>query len=96
MATVGSIFSQTVDGVKRADMFIADITQLNSNVFFELGIAFGLNKQLLIVSQEGTELPFDITAAFRVVFYRPEDTEKLEYYMRYWVKESVAQRRTNP
>ncbi|HEX9730626.1 MAG TPA: hypothetical protein VGG06_01415 [Thermoanaerobaculia bacterium] len=79
-----------IDGLKRADMVIADVTGLNPNVLFELGIGFGLRKPLLIVSRSGQDLPSDISV-LTVVFYKPEDTEKLEPFIRYWVKESMGQ-----
>lgn len=89
-AADGPAADTVIDGLTRADMVIADVTGLHPNVLFELGIGFGLQKPLLIVSRSGQDLPSDISV-FTVVFYKPEDTEKLEHFIRYWVKESMAQ-----
>ena len=89
-AAAGPAADTVIDGLTHADMMIADVTGLDPNVLFELGVGVGLRKPLLIVSRSGQDLP-SYFRVFTVVFYKPEDTEKLEYYMRYWVKESMAQ-----
>lgn len=41
-------------------MIIADLTGLNANVFYELGLAHAMNKKVIIITQDIGELPFDI------------------------------------
>ena len=55
-----SILKDIVIGIESADVIIADVTGLNSNVFYELGIAHSMNKKVIIITQNITELPFDI------------------------------------
>lgn len=44
-----------------ADLVIADISTLNANALYELGIRHALRPQTtIIISEEGTEFPFDI------------------------------------
>lgn len=43
-------------------MVIADLTGLNANVFYELGLAHAMNKKVIIITQNISELPFDISS----------------------------------
>lgn len=54
--------------VAEAAVVIAEITPLNPNVFYEVGYADALNKPLILLAQNGTKLPFDISG-YRTVFY---------------------------
>jgi hypothetical protein len=64
----GLIIGDVVDQIQRAQVVIADITPANANVYFEVGYALALNKQIILLARKGTELPFDVKA-FRVLFY---------------------------
>jgi hypothetical protein len=64
----GLIIRDVVDQIIRARVVIADITPPNPNVYFEVGYAHALNKQIILLARKGTELPFDVSA-FRVLFY---------------------------
>lgn len=64
----GLIIRDVVDQIIRARVVIADITPPNPNVYFEVGYALALNKQIILLAKKGTELPFDVSA-FRVLFY---------------------------
>ncbi len=59
----------------RADVFIADLTGFNPNVFFELGVRYALRRNITIIaSQDTSKLPFNIEN-LRAVQYadRPDD-----------------------
>ena len=47
--------------VRQSAFVIADVTESKPNVFYELGFADGVGKEVILVAQKGTELPFDIT-----------------------------------
>ena len=55
-----NILQDIVEGIHRADVVIADLTGLNANVFYELGLAHAMNKKVIIITQDIGELPFDI------------------------------------
>lgn len=57
-----NILSDIVNGLARADLIIADLTGLNPNVMYELGLAHGLQKPTVILTQDIGELPFDLRA----------------------------------
>jgi len=55
-----NIIQDIVEGIHRASIIIADLTGLNANVFYELGLAHAMNKKVIIITQDIGELPFDI------------------------------------
>jgi len=64
----GRISTQILQQLVKASVVIADLTDLNSNVLYELGIRQALLKPYILVAQKGTELPFDLRD-YRTVFY---------------------------
>ncbi len=67
----GIIIRDIIDQISKSQVVIADITESNANVYFEVGYALAQNKPLILLAKSGTELPFDVSG-FRVLFY--EDT----------------------
>lgn len=59
-------------GIANADVVIADLSEENPNVYFELGYAMGKGKKVLPIAKEGTHLPFDVKDIF-TIFYSDED-----------------------
>lgn len=57
-----NILQDIVEGIHNAQVIIADLTGLNANVFYELGLAHAMNKKVIIITQDISELPFDIKA----------------------------------
>jgi hypothetical protein len=55
---VGDIVERIKARIKSADLIIADITGHNPNVFYEVGLADGLGKKIILISQ-AQEIPFD-------------------------------------
>lgn len=64
-----NIIGDIVDGIVNSDLIVADLTGANPNVYYELGIAHGLNKKVILLTQEINEIPFDLRS-YRVVGYR--------------------------
>ena len=63
-----NILQDIVCGIHQADIVIADLTGLNPNVFYELGLAHAMNKKVIIITQDIGELPFDIKS-YRAIEY---------------------------
>src|SRR5438552_4008695 len=55
-----NILDDIVDGIATADLIIADVTDVNANVFYELGLAHGLDIPTLMITQSINSLPFDL------------------------------------
>jgi predicted Rossmann-fold nucleotide-binding protein len=47
--------------VRQSAFVIADVTEDKANVFYELGFADGVGKEVILVARKGTQVPFDIT-----------------------------------
>jgi nucleoside 2-deoxyribosyltransferase len=65
----GSINKSVIQHIYNADLVIADLTELNPNVFYELGVRHALRNGTILVALEGTKPPFDV-GDLRVVFYK--------------------------
>jgi hypothetical protein len=59
---------KTCKSIQEATMIIADITGRNPNVFLELGLAFGLGKMFLLVTQSVNDMPFDVRTFNAIVY----------------------------
>jgi hypothetical protein len=68
-ATTGRIYNRIVDGVRGAALIVADVTFGSLNVYYELGFAEALGKDVIIIAKDGTKLPFD-TNDIPTIFYR--------------------------
>jgi nucleoside 2-deoxyribosyltransferase len=70
--------ASVLDGIRRADLIIADVSGSNSNVLFELGFAQALQKPtiLLYSIKSGPGLPGDL-AGFEYTVYDPSDLNNL-------------------
>jgi len=60
ISRTGSITRSVLEHLYRADLVLADLTTLNPNVFYELGVRHALRQGTLLVALDGTQLPFDI------------------------------------
>lgn len=55
-----NILKDIIQAIYEADIIIADLTGLNANVFYELGVAHTLNKKVIIITENISSLPFDL------------------------------------
>lgn len=65
---LGSILDSVIQRIAYADLVIVDVSKANPNVFYELGIAHSLAKNVLIISQRIEDIPFDIRH-LRIIVY---------------------------
>lgn len=69
VVSVGSdIISSIESAIQAASLLIADVTNANPNVMYEVGFARAQNKPLLLVASNSRSIPFDL-ARVRVVIY---------------------------
>lgn len=73
---VGSIISGIVNNLNTADLVIADLTGLNHNVMYELGVRHSLRKGTIIISQELSNLPSDLRDYMTVGYNYSKETLK--------------------
>lgn len=65
----GVILADIIKHISESKVIIAEISPVNSNVFYEVGYAHALNKPTILIAEKGTQLPFDVSP-FRVLFYQ--------------------------
>lgn len=74
-----NIIFYIIDKIYHFDLIIADLTNLNPNVFYELGISHALKKKTIMLTQKIDELPFDLKAYRTIRYSRDyEDIENLK------------------
>lgn len=68
----GKIVDQIWNGLNNAKVLIAELTERNPNVFYELGLAHALNKPVVLISSNEEDVPFDLHH-IRVIYYDVND-----------------------
>ena len=63
-----NIIKDIVNKITSSDLIIADLTDLNPNVFYELGLAHAFRKPVLLLTQEIDHVPFDLKS-YRLLEY---------------------------
>lgn len=69
ISKVGAITKQVIKDIIDSDIVIANLTGLNPNVMYELGIRHSAAKPVITLAEIETKLPFDI-AGQRNIFYK--------------------------
>jgi hypothetical protein len=57
---VESILERIYNQIAKADVIVSDMTGRNANVFYETGYAHALNKQVILLTKDGNDIPFDL------------------------------------
>ena len=63
-----NILKDVLAGITDSALVIADLTGSNANVYYELGLAHGLHRRVILLTQHVDELPFDLRS-YRVIPY---------------------------
>lgn len=57
---LGGIMDKIRENIRKARFIIADISVYNPNVYYELGLAEGMNKDIIMLTNNVDTLPFDL------------------------------------
>ncbi len=65
------IHKTIVSNIYHSELILADLTEHNPNVLFELGLAIAFKKRVAIIRAKGTSAIFDVDNSMRVLDYSP-------------------------
>lgn len=82
----GSITKQIITEIYNSELIIANLTNRNPNVMYELALRHAIGKPAIMIAEKGTNLPSDIIMQ-RVIFYHNDAKGVLE--LRDQLKETV-------
>jgi hypothetical protein len=68
----GDVLKKIITQLVVCPIVVVDLTDLNPNVFWELGVRQSFRHGTITIAEEGTEIPFDISVT-GVLFYHPKD-----------------------
>lgn len=71
-----NILKDIIPNIVKADLIVAELTSLNPNVMYEVGIAHTLSKPTILLTQTIGTLPFDLRS-YRAILYS-KDIDKAE------------------
>jgi hypothetical protein len=85
---VNSIIQDIWEKINRARFLIADLTGKNANVFYEVGIAHTLGKDVILLTQNINDVPFDLKHWRCIVYaYNPRSVKEMENKLKATIKE---------
>lgn len=73
----GMIDAQIINHLLDDDLVIADMSELNANAFYEIGIRHMIEKPIIHMFKAGTEIPFDVKLfrAIQFAYAHPVDLQ---------------------
>ena len=90
----GDLVKEIVENLYNSNIVIADLTDKNPNVFWELGVRQSFKHGTITIAEEGTKLPFDIITK-GTLYYYPGNHIKLQEF-RTQLKRAVRDCLDNP
>ncbi|GHH55282.1 hypothetical protein FHS35_003862 [Streptomyces umbrinus] len=77
IAEPGQINLQVLDHILRAKAAVADLTDLNPNVFYELAVRHTAKLPVVLIADKSCEVPFDI-AQMRIITFDHKDLKSAD------------------
>jgi hypothetical protein len=65
---VENILDRLYNQIAKADVIVAEMSGRNPNVFYEVGYAHALNKQVILLTQDADDIPFDLKPYPHIVY----------------------------
>ena len=70
--STGSVVEQIWEQIEKSAVLLADLTDKNANVFYELGLAHAARKPVVFTSRRVEDIPFDLRH-LRVIVYETQE-----------------------
>lgn len=84
----GSMLDRIYNQIQHADYIIADMSSKNPNVFYEVGYAHALQKKVILITQDESDIPFDLEHYYHIIYNRLHLSElnqrirnRIEWYL---------------
>jgi len=83
----GIILTRIYNQIRTADLIVADMSYMNPNVFYETGYAHALGKDVILLTQNASDIPFDLKHYPHIVydnkikFLSSELSKKLQWFI---------------
>lgn len=81
------ILDRIYNQISKADVIVADMTGRNPNVYYEVGYAHGIGKDVILLTQEAEDIPFDLKHFPHIIYNKnikklnTELKTKLDWYL---------------
>jgi len=75
----GTLMQNIADSIRESAVIIADLTDKNANVFYELGIAHAFNRKVILLTQNDEDVPSDLKA-YRYYKYSVNSTDGINNF----------------
>lgn len=88
----GSIIETIQKRIINSDFIIADVSVQNPNVYYEVGFAHALKKNIVFITHDIEKVPFDIRDHRCIIYdYSPKGVKLLEEHLRKAINEVLGQ-----
>jgi len=84
----GDILRQIITDLVTAPLVVADLTDANPNVYWELGVRQSFKQNTITIAEHGTKPPFDLSTK-GTLFYYPNDYIRMEKFKKQFRKAIV-------
>jgi hypothetical protein len=64
----GNILERVFNQIAKADLIVADMSERNPNVFYEVGYAHALGKTAILLTKRAEDIPFDLQQYPHIVY----------------------------
>ena len=82
-----NILDRIYNQIEKADLVVADMSDRNANVYYEVGFAHALNKRVILITNNEQDIPFDlkhyphIIYDSRISYLKKELEKKLKHFI---------------
>jgi nucleoside 2-deoxyribosyltransferase len=77
--TTQAIIGEVWSAIAQSKIVIADCTDRNPNVFYEIGIAHAIGKPVILITQNVEDIPFDLRHLRHIKYeYTPRGVKEFE------------------
>lgn len=89
---LGPIMEKILEKIEKSEIIIAEVSEPNPNVYYEVGYAHGLGKESVLIARKGVSLPFDIQS-LRCIFYESAASlqRQIDSYLQWFEEAAVKQ-----